>query len=76
MRNHRLSETSVKSLIVRPSGGSLYFRLIKNFRLKAELRTSSFATVSLCRWELSETVTTLLVPQRDHRVDSRRPPCW
>src|SRR3989442_813563 len=34
--------------VVRPSGGSLYlgFRLITNFRLKAELRTSCFHTVS------------------------------
>src|SRR2546423_1478917 len=37
-----------KKFVVRPSGGSLYlgFRLITNFRLKAELRTSFFYTVS------------------------------
>src|SRR5207247_8727376 len=37
-----------KKFVVRPSGGSLYlgFRLITNFRLKAELRTSCFYTVS------------------------------
>src|SRR5437867_2165333 len=37
-----------KKFVVRPSGGSLYlgFRLITNFRLKAELRTSCFHTVS------------------------------
>src|SRR5207247_1498663 len=37
-----------EKFVVRPSGGSLYlgFRLITNFRLKAELRTSCFHTVS------------------------------
>src|SRR2546427_13057311 len=37
-----------EKFVVRPSGGSLYlgFRLITNFRLKAELRTSCFYTVS------------------------------
>src|SRR2546427_3980422 len=37
-----------EKFVVRPSGGSLYlgFRLITNFRLKAELRTSCFYAVS------------------------------
>src|SRR5207247_11348301 len=36
-----------EKFVVRPSGGSLYlgFRLITNFRLKAELRTYCFHTV-------------------------------
>src|SRR5437867_5349229 len=40
--------TNSVEFVVRPSGGSLYlgFRLITNFRLKAELRTSCFHTVS------------------------------
>src|SRR5437773_3164498 len=46
--NGRPTAILCEKFVVRPSGGSLYlgFRLITNFRLKAELRTSCFYTQS------------------------------